>query len=121
MKNGEEQHILQKNLARFLVKEIFNMVSEEDLLRIVRSKSPVKSDIWYFKGEELPTVQVETLKSQAKGFKDSVLWDILKRELHWHAQQKGLEKSQTESDLIAAKVMLFIVDVIDSKLKSMSQ
>lgn len=121
MKSGDEQHILQKHLARFLVKEVFNTVSEDDLLRIERSKNPMKADVWHYKGKVLPQVQAETLKSQAKGLQDSLLWEIIKKELYWHVQQKGLAKSQTEADLIASKVMMYIVDVIDSKLNSMSR
>lgn len=116
-----ETHILQKHLARFLIDDVFNTVSEDDILQIERSGSPTKSDVWHYKGNALTQAQVDLLKKAAASFKDSELWVILSNELRWHASQKGLVKSQTAEDMIASKVLLYLVDVIDSKLKSMSQ
>lgn len=116
-----ETHILQKHLARFLIDEVFNTVSEDDILQFERSGNPTKSDVWHYKGAALTQAQVNLLKKQAASFQDSELWKILSSELRWHAAQKGLVKSQTAEDMIASKVLLYLVDVIDSKLKSMSQ
>lgn len=119
--NGEEQHILQKHLARFLIQEVFNTVSKDELLRIERNNNPIKPDIWHYKGNRLQSAQIELLKKQASSFKESELWNILRNELRWHAEQKGLVSSKTEADQIAAKLLIYITDVIDSKLGDMSK
>jgi hypothetical protein len=106
MKN-EEQLILQRHLSRFLVKETFNCIEAEDILRD-----------WKFKGEELSPAQINTLKSQAKTFKESVLWKVLKNELLWQGQQAGFVKSKTEADMIAGKLLIFMMNEIDAKLDS---
>lgn len=116
-----EHHILQKHLAQFIISDVFNTISENDILRIERSTSPNKSDVWHYKGDALQQAQVDLLKRQAASFADSELWKILNTELRYHALQKGLVKSQTAEDMIASKVLLYLVDVIESKLKSMSQ
>lgn len=116
-----ETHILQKHLARFLIDEVFNTITEDDILQVERSGHPTKPDVWHYKGNALTQVQVASLRKQAETFAQSDLWKILKDELRWHAHQKGLVKSQTAEDLIASKVLLYLVDVIDSKLNSMSQ
>jgi hypothetical protein len=120
MLQDSEQKILQKHLARFLIADVFNTISEDDLVRIERSGNPTKSDVWHYRGDALTEAQVKTLQSQAKSFAQSELWKILKSELQWQANQKGLVKSMTTDDIIASKLMLYLVDVIDSKLKSMS-
>jgi len=116
-----EQHILQKHLARFIIGDVFNTISEEDILRIERSTHPSKSDVWHYKNAALTQAQVDFLKDQAASFRKSELWQILSDELRWHAQQKGLVKSQTTEDIISSKILLYLVDVIDSKLNSMSK
>ena len=116
-----ETHILQKHLARFLIDEVFNTITEDDILRIERSDTPTKEDVWHYKNNALTQAQVNLLKSQAASFYGSELWVILSSELRWHALQKGLVKSQTAEDIVASKLLLFLIDVIDSKLKSMSQ
>ena len=119
--NGEEQHILQKHLARFLIKDVFNTVSTKDILRIERSNNPLKPDIWHYKGNQLQKAQTELLKTQAKSFSESELWNILKNELRYQAAQRGLVASKTEADQIASKLLIYITDVIDSKLGDMSK
>lgn len=116
-----ETHILQKHLARFLIDDVFNTITEDDVLRIERSGTPTKADVWHYKGAALTQAQVNLLKKQSASFVESELWKILNSELRWHALQKGLVKSQTAEDIIASKVLVYLVDVIDSKLKSMSQ
>ena len=119
--DSSEQKILQKQLARFIIEDAFNMISEDDILKIVRSGNPTQSDVWHYKNNALTQAQVNLLKSQAASFFGSELWVILSSELRWHALQKGLVKSQTAEDMVASKVLLYLTDVIDSKLKSMSQ
>lgn len=118
---SSEQKILQKHLAKFLVKDVFNLITEDEILKIRRSKVPLQADQWTFKGQPLPQAQVQMLQQQAETLKNSELWRILKTELLYHAQKKGLYDSQTTEDILSTKVMLYLIDVIDSKLNSMSQ
>lgn len=119
--DSSEHKILQKHLARFLIDDVFNTISEDDILRIVRSGNPTKSDVWHYKGDALQQAQVDLLKKQAASFRESELWKILSTELRYQALQKGLVQSQTTEDILSSKLLLYLTDVIDSKLKSMSQ
>lgn len=122
MKTGAtDKEILQKNLHRFLVNDVFNAVTEDELLRIKRSNRPDQSDVWYHKGEELPTANIEVLKAAAGDFQKGPLWKILKKELRYWAHQKGNAQAISTEDLISSKIMLYMVDVIDSKLNEMSR
>lgn len=110
---NNEQHILQKHLSRFLIEDVFNVVSHEDVLKVI------SLNVWQYQGKQLQEGEVKLLKAQAGQFRESKLWKILKDELVYLAHQKGYVKSQTESDQIAGKMMEYITNVIDTRLKQM--
>lgn len=114
MTEPTEQKILQKHLARFLITDVFNTVTEDDILRIKSLNT------WEHKGKELTEGQVKALRSEAEMFSKSGLWKILKSELLWLAHQSGYVKSKTEEDQVAAKLLEYLVDVIDTKLNKMT-
>jgi hypothetical protein len=113
--NDSEQEILQKHLAQFLIQDVFNTIAEEDILKI---GGP---NVWEHKGKLLSAEQVKALKSEAQIFKSSALWQVLKSELRWNAHQQGFIKAQGAADQIAGKVLYYLTDVIDTKLKRMSE
>lgn len=104
--NQSEQQILQKNLAQFLVKEVFATISKEDLLEI---RGP---NVWFNKGRQLTPEEINSLKAEAKLFKEGKLWKLISETLLYHAQKSGLEKARTENDLISAKMLIYLTDII---------
>lgn len=115
MQEKNEQAILQKHLARFLIGEVFNTISEEDILKI---KAP---NVWTHKGKDLTEGQVNALRLEATSFNNSGLWRILKAELIYLAHQSGYVKSKTTEDQIAAKLLEYLVDVVQTKLDKMTK
>lgn len=107
-----EQEILMLNLSQFLIKT-FNTVSDEDIL-IVRSLN-----VWEHKGRKLTPDQIVLLKDEAKQLLNSALWKILKAEILWLAQVKGLNQSKTYADQISGKMMIYLTEVIDKRLQDM--
>lgn len=105
-----EQEILQRRMAQFLVSEVFNTVSEEDVLRAVGP------DQWSHKGRILSSGEIELLKKEAKQFGKMKLPEILGAELRWHAKDK-LNKATTENDIIVAKLLSYFVDLLYNKIK----
>lgn len=114
MKETTEQNILQKHLARFLIDEVFNTITVDDILKI---KAP---NVWTHRGKSLTEGQVNALRSEATSFKESGLWKILKAELLYLAHQSGYVKSKTAEDQVAAKLLEYLVDVVQTKLDKMS-
>lgn len=114
MQEKSEQTILQKHLARFLIGEVFNTITEDDILKI---KAP---NVWTHKGKSLTEGQVNALRSEAQLFRESGLWKILKAELLYLAHQSGYVKSKTEADQVAAKLLEYLVDTMQTKLDKMS-
>jgi len=88
---------------------------EEDLLKI---STPTK---WVYKGNELPEANIIELKSQASRLLNSELWKILKGAMMHDAQQRALNFSKTESDIVGAKMEVYLVNQIETVLKHMTQ
>ena len=112
---NDEQKILQKHLAQFLVGPVFNTVTKDDILRIKAH------NVWEHKGVLLNEGQVKALKNEAAAFYNSALWKTLKSELQYQAYQSGYVKSKTESDQISAKVLEYLVKVVDDRLREMTE
>ena len=111
--NEVDKQILRRNLIPFLVNEIFNTVTEEDILRI-------NGKVWTYKGNDLSEAQMKVYQAEAQKFLKSKLWELLRNELRWQSQKRLLEKAQSEYDIIACKLLSYLTDVIESKLKKMS-
>ena len=110
---SSEQKILQKNLINFIIEDVFNAVSYEDVLRI-RSK-----DVWEHKGKVLSVLEVKSLKQEMEIMKQMSLWRMLHDELMWHAQRMLVNKSKGEEDLIAGKMLIYWISVIEARLRAM--
>lgn len=113
--NIADKKILQRNLAKFLVDDVFNAITDDDVLEVITPTS------WKYKQATLTPGQITALRNQATVLYHSDLWKILKDELRWKAQKRAMEKAQTEDDLIASKMLMYLTDVIDSRLKKMIQ
>ena len=111
--NNEEQHILQKHLARFITNDVFNVISEDDLLNI-------KGKEWKHNGRTLDITEIKNLIEQAQLMERLKLWAMLKTELKYHAQDRLTNKSKTESDLIAGKMMIYIIELLENRVKYIS-
>lgn len=112
--NQVEQKILKRHLARFIVDEVFDTITEDDILKI-------QGDNWTHKNIPLTGPQVKALQAEAKRFSQSTLWEILRGELKWQANKRLIEKAESEDDIIACKLLGYLADVIDSKLKRMAE
>ncbi len=110
-----EQTILQKNLARFIIDDVFNLPEERDVLVI---HTPQK---WVYQDRELLEAEIVQLRGQAERLMDSELWKVIKNGVRNDAVNRGVLKSMTEGDQIASKVELYLLQLIEQLLKHMIQ
>ena len=113
MLEPSEQTVLQRNLSRFLVGDVFNTITEDDILKI-------KGKDWFLDGRKLSTSEVLTIQNEARVLKQMQLWKLLNNRKKKLAQDRLVLESKTEGDLIAGKMMMYLIDVDESLLKSMS-
>lgn len=109
MENSEKK-ILQKNLMKFLIEDVFNAVSDEDVLQI-------KGTEWMYKGRPLTESEARTLKEEANIISQMRLWKVMQDEIVWHAQNAIVLKSKGEDDLIAGKMLLYWNDLMKNVIK----
>jgi len=120
-----EKNILQRNLAKFIISDVFNLITEDDVLRINIEKQILSNGreqekkTWLHKGKELSPEQVKVLRVEAQSFLKSNLWQILRNELLYHAQTNTLNKSTTDTDLISGKMLMYFIEVIEKRLDRM--
>lgn len=96
-----------------IVKEHFNTISEEDILKEINNG-------WIFEGQTIPYEVIKVLSGQADAILRMKVWEVIKKDAKYISNKKVFLKSQTEYDLIAGKLLLYLFDVIESRLKSIS-
>src|SRR3990167_3709288 len=97
-----DEEILQKRLSRFLVKDVFHTISEEDILQ-------KKGGEWWHKGVPLTKGQVELLKKEAVSFSKMSISKILIAEFRDFGK-KAHNKAVTESDIIVSNLLGYFAD-----------
>lgn len=114
----EEREILQKYLAEFLpflTKEVFHVISPEELLDIRGPK------VWFQDGRQLQPAEIESLRQEAELFSRSKLWQNLKKQILKHALQDVPRTAKSSSDLVAGKIELYLVNLIERTLRTMTE
>lgn len=111
--NQEEQHILQKNLIDHIVHNVFNSITDEDVLIIKSNKD------WFLKGKRLDEERIQSLRDSAISFSESSIWKLLYGELQYHALLRASE-AKTEADLVGVKEMKRIMSIMRKLLERMS-
>lgn len=114
LKYGESQIELQKRFINYLVKDLFNTISEDDIL------ASTPGGIMY-QGRQLDRETFNSLKENADLFANSILWEVLSNEVKYLSNVRMYEKGNTDQDLLAGKCCLYILNVIDRKIKELSQ
>lgn len=72
------------------------------------------------RGREVTKEEMKVIKQDADIFKNSLIWNVLRRELQLAANERMFDKSQTIEDIVFGKAMLYNLDLIDKKLKNLS-
>ena len=103
----QEKH---KILTR-AVKKSFNTVGSDDILKVADNGK------WLYEGRELTETEVQHLKETAENFKNSRLYKVLDKELKYQANRRMFIDSQNVNDLVAGKLLLFLWDVVKTRLK----
>lgn len=99
----------ERDVLTELVKDLYNTVSEKDILQN-------DSGQWIYQGKKISEGVRQAIISDAHTILNSVLWNILLDEIRCESNRRMFLKSKTEHDLIAGKVMLYTLDLLNTKL-----
>ena len=93
------------------VKKSFTAIDEDDILTSVTDQK------WIYAGRELTQLEINSLKEFAESFKNSLLFQVLDKDLKYQANRKMFIESKNTEDLIAGKLLLYLWDVVKTRLK----
>ncbi|MHA1541420.1 MAG: hypothetical protein ACTSQH_00415 [Candidatus Hodarchaeales archaeon] len=106
---------MKKRLLNFLLRYLFNAVTEDDILKYNKANKK------FYKGKrEITAASIMSLKSQAQSIIDMDAWNILLKDLKVVSNKRIYESSTSIDDIIFGKAMLFSLDVLEKKLISLS-
>lgn len=106
---GKLQHIVINYLAKHLIKA----VSEDDILRITSTG--------YMAGKrKLERDEINLLREEANAWRESLIWDYMKKEVEWIAFVRG-RKATSEKDTYASNAMYYNLDLMQKFLDNLSK
>ena len=105
---------LQRLFINWLVKDLFNAVSAEDILRITPQGV-------FYKRKQLSADSVEVILGGARYITDSVAWKMMLNEAKYMANQHMFEKSKSVDDIMFGKAMLYCIEILEKKLDHLSK
>lgn len=104
---------LQTILIKYLIRNLLNAVSIDDLLRNVDGKL-------FIGKRELTNEEVSTLKSEAKSFKSSLLWKLMLNNLYWIANFKMIKGANKERDMDGGRMMTLLIETLEEFLNKLT-
>lgn len=105
---------LRRRWIRFLCKNLFNAVSDADFLR-THGKNI------YIGNKKLSDQQAQELTNGARTLMKMNIWNVMLNQLKIAARRKMYEKSTSYNDMYFGKAMLYNIDVMEEKIKKLSQ
>ena len=100
---------LRRKFINWLVQDLFLGVQKDEVFQ-------VKGKTIYVAGEPLTPGQIDKLAKEAKTLQNMAVWELLRKELQYHAYDRGWKKAQTDDDMLVGKLLLYYEDLINSKL-----
>lgn len=113
------KNALQKRLINVLVKNLFNTITKDDILEF-QGKDTGGNPIVFYKGKRLEAEKTMALKESARILKESQLWKCLESEIKYVSNLRMFEKGQNTDDILAGKMALYVLEVINNKLNELT-
>lgn len=101
-------------LLTLATKRFFNTIGPEDILQ-------EKGKVWMCEGKPLSDGEKNLLIAETAQFLNSKLWKVLKTDIQYQANRAMFIKGEDKDDLVAGKLLLYTLDVIKTRLKSLEK
>lgn len=73
---------------------------------------------WYIGKRKLGPEEIAGLKADAKHFSDSVIWQLMRRDIHYLAYVKATAGASTEKDLFYANAMYHNLEILEKFIEN---
>lgn len=110
----EENGEARRKMLTLAVKRLYNTVGPDDIIQIMGTGH------WLKAGKPLTEGQIKELRDQADLLQKLSIWNVLKNDVKYQANKKMFVESETLMQLESGKMLLYFLDIIDSRLKKMS-
>jgi hypothetical protein len=95
-------------------KKLFNTIGADDILRV-----DPETKLWVFQGKTLSEADMINLREEAKILRSMKLWRVLKMDIRYQLNRKMFEESRITMDLVWGKLILWLDDVIRTRLQTL--
>ena len=110
---GKVRDYIRERILTIKVSHLYNTVGEDDILKRIGTS-------WTVAGKPITAQRYQQLANEADVFLNSQLWEYLKKDIQYRANEKMFIKSKSEMDLVAGKLWLYTLDTIETKLKNLN-
>ena len=110
-----DKHEDKHQILTEAVRELFNTISAEDILR-ENNKGE-----WRQQDKLLTDAQKKQLIAEAQIFSKSRLWQVMQKDIEHQLNKRMYIRSKNENDMIAGKIGLFILDALKTRLNSLAK
>lgn len=111
----QKDSVEKYEILTLAVKKLFNTVDADDILHVNEYGQ------WMFEGRPMLDAEVKALIEEAKTFQAMKLYRVLITDMKYQANKRMYVKSETILDLVAGKLLVWLIDVIKDRLKKMSE
>lgn len=105
---------LKRKLINYLTRHLIKAVTEDDILMIVSNK-------WLINKRKLTEEEIGSLKEDAKHFSQSVLWELIKKDIYFLAYLRGSRKAKDANDVIFSNAMFYDISIIESFIQRLTK
>ena len=106
---------LKTKIANYILKHLFNTITANDILVY----NP-NDKTFQVADKVLPAGDSQDIVSGARSIRNMYVWEMINKDMKYQSNKIIYEKSENEDDMIFGKAVLYSLDVIDKKLKNLS-
>ena len=122
---------LRNKILNWLVKDLFSGITSNDILKFIPNEkgncfyldedkgNRLKGNL-FLKGKVLDDDKVDQINDDSEKFANSVIWKLLTDDAKYHANHIMFEKSQSYDDMLFGKALLYLIDILEKRLKRLS-
>ena len=111
---------LRKKSIRWLVRDLFNTIDENDIINVKQSVNQLgQSRITgiYIRNRKLDQSEIDALKEGAIQIQDSAIWKLLSNEVRYLSNKQMYETG----DVMSGQIALFVIKVIEKTIDKISK
>ena len=104
---------IKRTILKYLARNLLTMVDVDDLLRIENGKV-------FIGKKELTREEIGKLKTEAKMWESSLLWQLMRSNVYWIANFKMMKGADQEIDMVMGRAMTANIHILEefiNKLK----